>query len=48
MVQLVNCDLIMITEVWWDDSHDWSMTIMSTSFSEEREEGDLPSMLRDK
>lgn len=48
IAQLENYDLIVITEEWSDNSHDWSM--MTKSFSEEtgREERAkmLPSMLR--
>jgi len=26
-VLLASCDLIAITETWWDESHDWSVAI---------------------
>ena len=27
IVQQGSCDLVTITETWWDDSHDWSAAV---------------------
>lgn len=26
-VQRESCDIVSIVEMWWDDSHDWSIAI---------------------
>jgi len=26
-VVLENCDVLAVTETWWDDSHDWNVAV---------------------